>query len=298
MIAPSLFTMVYVLLMGIGFPIMRYMSLQFETINNNAVRFLSGGLFLLFIVLFKFRHEWQKIGKAPQFMLGLLLLALFMSGNMYFFINGIQATSALTGSIFGVLAMPLAIFIAAIFYADERQRLKNRTFYLGALSAIIGSFLFIFYAGRHDNSSDFIRGAIFLSIAILIQSLQNLIVKRLAKHLHTLVISAMTAMLSGLIFLSIAVYSGKIVELGHVSGGLLSGLALSGIYGILIGMLMAFYIMQQQGIVAFNMIQLLVPISAAVMAYLLLDETLNFYQMLAAVIVIVGCAVALKKQKG
>lgn len=294
MVTPSLFATLYILLMGIGFPIMRYMSLQVETVNNNAVRFLSGGCLLLLLCLFKYRTPLRALLHSPRQLPLLLLLAMLMTGNMYFFINGIQATSALTGSIFGVLAMPLAIFVAAICYPDERQRLKNRTFYLGSLLALLGSLLFIAYAEQRQHGTDFVQGAVWLTIAISIQSVQNLLVKRVAKQLHAVVISTVVATSSGLLFLFFACYSGKIIELQQVSEGLLIGLGLAGMYGILTGMLMAFYIVQKQGIVAFNVIQLLIPISAAIMAYLLLDEKINVYQAISSLLVIFGCALALK----
>ena len=276
----------YIILMGFGFPIMRFMSIHFETVNNNAVRFLSGGFLFILICIFKFREELKKILLEPKIILKLLLLGIFMSGNMYFFINGLKYTSALAGSIFGILAMPLAIIMAAIFFKDERNKIKQKKFYIGSILAFIGSLLFVLYGNKVGESLDFLKGTLFLGTAIFIQSIQNL---------HTIVISASIATLSGIIYLIFSIHTGKIIQLKEVGEGMLIGLSLAGIYGMLIGMLMAFYIVQKQGVIVFNIIQLLIPVSTAIVGYFTLGETINFYQGIGAIIVIFGCIIALKK---
>ena len=287
----------YIILMGFSLPIMRFMSIRFDTINNNAVRFLSGGLVFILISVFKFSGEFKKIKEEPILILKLLLLGLLMTGNMYFYMNGLKYTSALTGSIFGILAMPLAVIMAAFFYRDERGRVKQVSFYAGSILAVIGSLIFVLSGNSSGESSDFIRGALLLGIAILIQSIQNLVVKNVGKKLHSIVISASTATLSGIMYLFIAVQSGKIAQLSEVGIGLLAGLALAGVYGMLTGMLMAFYIVQKQGVVVFNILQLIVPLSTAVVGYFTLGETINLIQGAGAVIVILGSIFALRERK-
>lgn len=287
----------YIALMGFGFPIMRYMSMNFDTINNNAVRFLSGGILILLICLFKFRDELKKIVDEPKIIFKLLILACFMTGNMYCFITGLKYTSALTGSIFSILAMPLAISMAAIFFKDERDKIKQKKFYIGSLIAIIGSLIFVINGGESGQSSDFLKGSLFLIIAIFIQSIQNLVVKNVSKKLHSVVISASTATLSGVIFLTIAIYSNKIVELKGVSTAMLAGLSLAGMYGMLTGMLMAFYILQKQGVVVYNIIQLIVPLSTAIVGYFTLNEKITFIQGIGAIFVVIGCIISLRKKQ-
>ena len=287
----------YIILMGFGLPIMRFMSMHFDTINNNAVRFLSGGSVFILISIFKFNGEFEKIKEEPILSFKLLLLGFLMTGNMYFYMNGLRYTSALTGSIFGILAMPLAVVMAALFYRDERGRVKQVNFYIGSILAVIGSLIFVIYGKKNGESSDFLKGALLLGIAILIQSFQNLVVKNVGKKLHSIVISASTATLSGIMYLSIAIQSGKITQLSEVGIGLLVGLALAGIYGMLTGMLMAFYIVQKQGVVVFNILQLIVPLSTAVVGYFTLGETINLIQGVGAVIVVLGCIFALKERK-
>lgn len=287
----------YIILQGFGLPIMRFMSLHFDTINNNAVRFLSGGLVFILIAIFKFSGEFRKIRQAPSLIPKLLLLGCLMTGNMYFYMNGLRYTSATTGSIFSVLSMPLAVVMAAIFYRDERGRVKHVGFYAGSILAVIGSLIFVIFGNAGGENSDFFKGALLLGISITIASVQNLLVKHVGKTLHSVVISASTATLSGIIYLSIAIQSGKIAQLSEVGGGLLAGLSLAGVYGMMTGMLLAFYIVQKQGVVVFNILQLIVPLSTAVVGYIMLGETISPIQALGGVVVVLGCVYALRERK-
>ncbi|MDH3000597.1 transporter [Chelonobacter oris] len=286
----------YVFLMGFGFPIMRYMSIHFDTLNNNAVRFLSGGLLFVFICILKYRTEMIKLLREPSIILYLIFLAVFMTGNMYFFINGLKYTSALAGSVFGIMSMPLAVLMAAIFFQDEREKVKQKSFYIGSVLSIIGSLIFVIYSNKSGSGNDFLTGSFFLGAAIFIQSIQNLFVKKISKKLNAIVISASTAILAGLVYLILASNTGVIYQLQYVSSGLMIGLIFAGMYGMLTGMLFAFYIVQKQGVVAFNIIQLTVPLSTAFIGYFTLGETISIYQGFGAVVVIVGCVISLKKK--
>ncbi|WP_243389185.1 DMT family transporter [Conservatibacter flavescens] len=292
----SLIRFSYVVLMGFGFPIMRYMSIHFETLNNNAVRFLSGGFLFIFICALKYRNELVKLLREPTIVLYLILLAILMTCNMYFFINGLKYTSALAGSIFGIISMPLAVFMASIFFKDEREKIKQTHFYIGSALALMGSLIFVIYGNKSSGSNDFIMGSLLLGTAISIQSIQNLLVKKISNKLNTIVISASTATLSGIFYLFLATQSGVIYQLHDVSSGLLIGLILAGMYGMLTGMLFAFYIVQKQGVIVFNIIQLTVPLSTSLIGYFTLGETISIYQGFGALIVILGCIVSLRKK--
>lgn len=283
----------YVILMGLGFPIMRYMSLNFDTLNNNAVRFISGGVLFCIFCLLKYKNHLKKINIKTALLL--FVLSIFMTCNMFFFINGIKNTSALSGSVFSILAMPLGILVASLFFIDERERAFNYKFITGALIAILGSFLFIFNDHSLSSSSFNYIGFIFLTIAICIQSIQNVIVKIVAQYLPAIVISASTATISGLMFLLLAIKTGVISELSVTSKELLILLVLAGIYGMFTGMLMAFYIVKTQGVTIFNVTQLLIPVSTGVFGYFTLGEKVDVIQAIGAVIIIAGCVFATKR---
>ncbi|URL06017.1 DMT family transporter [Avibacterium sp. 21-595] len=286
---------IYVLAIGLAFPIIRYVSLSFHILNNNAVRLLSAGVIFVAIVLWKYRQQLVLIAQQPKLVGYLILIAVIMVLNIYLSTEGIKYTTALTGSIFGIIMMPVATIMAAIFYQDERNHLASRTFYIGSIIALIGSFAFVLLGQHQGESSNLTTGIILLTGWIIVQPLQNLVVKKAALVLHPIVISASTAILSGIIYLCLAIDDGVIIQLAETSATMLIILILAGIYCLMAGMFLAFYIVQQQGLVFFNILQLLVPISTAIISFILLGETVNMTQVIAMLLVMSGCFIALRK---
>lgn len=284
----------YILLTGIGFPLLRYVSINFETVNNNAIRFLSGGCLFLIILLFKFKNELKSVLSSPLIPVQLLLVGLLMTGNMYFFMTAMQLTSALTGSIFCILGMPITMSLAAIIYLEERKKVTQWKFVFSGSLAIVGSAIFVGAKPSMSLNSEFSTGVILWVVTIIIAAIQNIMVKHIAKKVHVLVISTITSLITGFIFLGSAIQSNEIEQLFFKPNFLILILVVAGIYGLVTGMYMAFYIIQKKGVVTFNILQMMVPISTAIIAYITLGETISWLQSFGAMIVILSCYNALK----
>ncbi|MBN6711238.1 DMT family transporter [Haemophilus haemoglobinophilus] len=293
----AMYNLSYILLLGAGLPILRYMSLHFDANNNNMVRFLAGSAVLFSYGLWRYPEQFHQLKQSPLLLIKVLILGILMTANMYLFMRGLTYTSAVTGSLFSILAMPLAIGLAALFYPDERTRIKQAKFYWGSFIAILGSLLFVMQRSSTNTefAYQFSLGALFLFVAIFIQGVQSLVIKSMNNQINAVVISAFVALLAGILNFAISFSADKLIELTQVSHALLIGLAGAGVYGIVTGMLMSFHVVQTQGIVTYNLLQLMIPFSTALFAYIALGETLNMWQILSGIVVIVSCLYALKK---
>lgn len=285
--------LLYVFGIGLNIVLLRFLSQHFDPLNNNGVRFFVGGIALLFVILWKFRPSLIQLMKSPKLIAISVFVGLMMSANMYFWLKGVKITSAVTASIFGVLAMPFGVIIAAIFFRDERERIKNRSFWFGSLLTILGSLGFVWYGKTIAVGEGFILGSIFLFLSITIRNIQNLVVKY-AKELNVFTLSGLTSLTTSLSSLFLSQQAGKFDELFTTPDWLLLTLMAVGIYAILAGMVLTFHIIQTQGLVTYQVLELLMPISTAMIAYIVLAEKISLAQIGFAVIVILGASIALK----
>lgn len=90
--------------------------------------------------------------------------------------------------------------------------------------------------------------------------------------------------------------SGQFVDLIYTRFDMMYFLFLSGIYGILVVMSMAFSIIQKQGIVTYNVLLFIVPITTASISYFTLGKTLSGVQIFRALLILLGEIVRLRKE--
>lgn len=102
----------------------------------------------------------------------------------------------------------------------------------------------------------------------------------------------MTFASNAVIFLMISLSTGAVWEVTDHAWYDVLGLMGVGLIGVAAG-LMLVLVIKQLGIVMFNVIQLMMPIATATVGYLLLNETVNLYQVLGAGVVILGCVYAI-----
>ncbi|WP_410207473.1 DMT family transporter [Fusobacterium sp.] len=287
-------SLIFILFMGCGYPLIRFISKIFDPININAIMFLSGGTLFLLMSLIRFYGEFLKLKKNLWIIPRLFILAGCTAANMYCFVAGMSRTSALAGSIFGLLSMPFSIIMAAVFYTDEREKVKHPAFILGSILAIAGSIIFIFSGKQHSTEgSEFLFGILLLAGTVVVQAIQALVVKGTSMHVHSAVISSITSLITGSFYLILSICTGKIVEILTAPIGEVVMVSASGMYANFVGMVLTFYIIQKQGVVVLSTLKFLIPPATAIIGYLVLHEKVLPLQMFGGFGVLLGCLLSL-----
>lgn len=289
----------YIVVMSVLYPLLRLYSLEFQLTTHNSLRFTTGAVACLLFVFAKseLRENFLSVFRCKKLGLKVFVLGVLNMCNMLCLVLGLKLTSSVAGSIFGIMAMPLAVLLAAIFFVDERSRVMRFKFVAGSLVAIVGSLIFVVYADNHAQAEsavdhDFLIGCLLLGGSITCQAFYNMVIKNVGKQLRTFVMTSMIFCIDGVLFTIIALCTGSLVEVADKPIWDTLGLMASGLVGVAAGLVVV-AVIKFFGIVTLNVLQLTLPVATAVVGYFLLDEIVNYHQVVGAVVLILGCIYAI-----
>ena len=281
----------FLVLTSFAVPLLRYTSLLFSPITNNGVRFISGSIFLFIIALFRYKSKLLEFfPKERKIQLLLLCTSCLMSINMVFFIKGLSLSSAFTGSMFTTFGIPVTALVSMFYFPDEREKSFNVFFFTGMFICVLGSLVFINRGGSDPQAN---AGTFYLFISVCSQVVLNNLIKHIAHQLPVLIIGLFNSFLTGASLLILAFLTGSIKELATADTHSIVVLIFAGIYGIFVGMMIGFSVIKKNGITTFNIMQLLTPITTAMVSYIIMKETITPPQFLGGMIILVGAYICI-----
>ena len=281
----------FLVLTSFAVPLLRYTSLLFSPITNNGVRFISGSIFLFIIALFRYKSKlFEFFPKERKIQLLLLCTSCLMSINMVFFIKGLSLSSAFTGSMFTTFGIPVTALVSMFYFPDEREKSFNVFFFTGMFICVLGSLVFINRGGSDPQAN---AGTFYLFISVCSQVVLNNLIKHIAHQLPVLIIGLFNSFLTGISLLILAFLTGSIKELATADTHSIVVLIFAGVYGIFVGMMIGFSVIKKNGITTFNIMQLLTPITTAMVSYIIMKETITPPQFLGGMIILVGAYICI-----
>ncbi|MFC3152711.1 DMT family transporter [Litoribrevibacter euphylliae] len=209
-----------------------------------------------------------------------------MEPCLYFIFESIALQNT-TASQAGVVTslLPLLTAVGAVLALKERM---NPIMWIGFLMAMVGAVLLSLTSDSTESAPNPILGNFFEFLAMVCAAGYTLIVKHLITRYSALFLTALQSWTGALFFLGPALYFPMPDEIGVVAIGsiLYLGVFVSiGAYG-LYNYAMA-YVPATQASAFIN----LIPVFTVMIAFVVLDERLNLYQLMACGLVVLGLVI-------
>jgi len=273
----------------------RILKADFDIFTQSFFRYIGASVFLFAVGLIFTRK--RMIHAAINFKI-LLIPSIIMAIHQVFFTAGVCMTSAVVSSLVGRLNAIVIPFLSFIFYADERQIVKSKSFILGSLLALVGVSGVIL--GRGDlDAGEFNYGFLFVMIGTVAWSIYAVYIKKIIRSIDPLAIISYVSLFAIAIFLPLTLKFGDISSINEVSAGTKFLLFGSGILGIGVGNVFYYHGVKHVGTSISSIFFLLLPFSVGILAFIILGETLTITQIIFGFISIGGCWIvtALSKPK-
>lgn len=274
---------------------LRYLTFHFDTFTQNFYRFVSGELALLTIGLIWHRRELARLLRDGRRLGAISVLALSLAFSQYCYIEGLSRTSAVMGQLIGIFALPLTILCTVWLFADERDMVRGRGFWVGGALAIAGTLGLAF--SRADQDLGYSVGVLFLIGSTLMNVLFFVLTKRLVRASQPICVGAILTGMQCVIYLFVGLLWGDLAKVCGVPVHTDVILALSGTYGILFGVALGFFFIREYGVIFSNFASLVIPVFTGVQGYLWFRERLTGAQLACSALLMFGSYLILRRKR-
>ncbi|MEA3485626.1 MAG: DMT family transporter [Candidatus Aerophobetes bacterium] len=265
--------------------LIKMLSFHFDDYTQNFYRYLAGSSILIIINLIYHKKEFlNSLKRIPKFILPTILI--FM--HQITWVAGIRMLTPTVAVLIGKSTVLFTILFSFIFFSDERRIIKSKLFMLGSSLAIIGVCGIIIGKGNsHLNS--FNLGAVLILTGSLFWTLYTITAKPIVEKTDPFVSAGIVFTLSLPLFFICTLLFGDIKALYVAPKSIIFILFLSGIFCVGIGNALNYKSIKLIGTTITSNLILVTPLFTAIFSYIIFKEVLTPYQILAGIILLIGC---------
>lgn len=251
-------------------------------------RFFVASLFFLLIMIFqkKIRLNWQETFK-------MVMVGIFLCGNMLFFAYGIQYTTTISGALIYTIT-PILSALGGYFFYKEKISLWQT---LGVIVAFLGLMLVIFSPLMEKGEAwqvGSLYGNFFVTLAAISFTIYSLGSKPLTKKYSPLILSAIASLVSLVIFFFLGITEYNQLGQSWLSPDFKTVTAI--IYlalGATVSTLFLFqWLIKKTNAFTANLMSYLQPLITGMAGYLFLGERLGGLFISGSVLVFLGVFLA------
>lgn len=275
-----------VLIWASSFVVMKVAIGGFGAMNVIFYRLLFGSIFFIFF----YKHFINKTYTKKDIIL--ILAMAFFEPVLYFIfeINALAFTSASQAGVISAVMPITTIFVARVFLKED----INQKMILGSAIAIIGTIWLSAESEVKAYAPNPILGNFLEFMAMFCSAFYAIIIRHLSQKYSAIFLTAAQTFIGTIAFLPLVLAEGISFDF---SLSLFFYILYLGIVVSAFGYGLFNYALSQMPASKATIFINLVPVFSVILAFLILDERLNFTQILASLLILVGVFITQKKPR-
>jgi len=268
-----------------------YFSVSFQNLARFTVSLLVLWGFTLLRIGVRETGSWFK--KIPRLVLKSTVPAVGLFMFQFLYIAGIYRLYTTVAALAGNSSVLISVFLAYLFFHDERGIIRSHRFQAGFFLAI-GGMAIIILAGRGTGGTGEALGIVFILLSALAWSLHSIFLKKWLSDVPVTLATAIIFSINAFLFLIVCLLGKGNSFSASIPPGAWLVLVASGFISIGLGNTFFFASIPRLGVTVANSLTLLIPLFTVLFSWIVLGELMLPLQAAGGAGLLWGCFLIIK----